>query len=337
MAAPTPIIIDGLPTLTINGLNVANSIDGVNDYLPIYQNASTSTLGINRNTLLGLSSQPLGLTDSQSPTNKTFNNTNSLTVKDNSLTIQNASSTTKQFQFLASGITAGQTRIYTVPDYNATLATLAGAETLTNKTLTSSTINSPIITNATLSADSITGFTTSNNGSIYGVSVAGGLINGSSLVSSSVTGTQLATNAVGASNLSTTAISLGKTIVTSGNSGLNSTSPLIVPGMTVTVTIPAGGRMIEVYALLPNYSVVGSGGAQVGISIWDGNVGTGTQLQEATSTWNTNGNQGSQYVSVLVTPSAGSKTYNIGYRVNTNSITTNFSSTVPGYIAVIAL
>jgi len=46
---------------------------------------------------------------------------------------------TKKMQFQVSGVTAGQTRVMTVPDYNGTLATLAGTETLTNKSLSDST------------------------------------------------------------------------------------------------------------------------------------------------------------------------------------------------------
>lgn len=47
---------------------------------------------------------------------------------------------TKIFRFDAGGITTSSTRVITIPDYNGTLATLAGTETLTNKTLTSPTI-----------------------------------------------------------------------------------------------------------------------------------------------------------------------------------------------------
>jgi hypothetical protein len=44
---------------------------------------------------------------------------------------------TKKARLDAGGVTAGQTRVLAVPDYNGTVATLAGAEALTNKTLTS--------------------------------------------------------------------------------------------------------------------------------------------------------------------------------------------------------
>jgi hypothetical protein len=64
---------------------------------------------------------------------------------DTKLTIKNTSDTTKAFQFLASGITAGQTRILTVPDFNGTISTLAGTESLTNKTIPSFELGSAAI------------------------------------------------------------------------------------------------------------------------------------------------------------------------------------------------
>jgi len=57
-----------MANVTINQLTNATSIDGVVDLIPIYQNSSASTLSISRNTLLNLTSGPVGLTDIQ--TNK---------------------------------------------------------------------------------------------------------------------------------------------------------------------------------------------------------------------------------------------------------------------------
>jgi hypothetical protein len=54
---------------------------------------------------------------------------------DNALTIKNAADATKKVRISAAGVTAGQTRVLTAPDYNCTLASQAGVETLTNKTL----------------------------------------------------------------------------------------------------------------------------------------------------------------------------------------------------------
>lgn len=166
----------------ITQLPVANTIDGSADTFPIVTSNINTTQQISRNTFLNISSQPLGLTDTQSPTNKTFNNTNSFTIKDDSLTLQNSSSTTKQATFSLSGITAGQTRVMTLPNYNATLASLTGVETLTNKTLTSPTITAPTITNATISADAITGYTSSAVGVLYGVNFTSGALSNISTI-----------------------------------------------------------------------------------------------------------------------------------------------------------
>lgn len=63
------------------------------------------------------------------------------TKLDDTMSLVDNSDNTKVAQFQLSGITTATTRTYTVPDYDATFATVAGAETLTNKTLTSPTID----------------------------------------------------------------------------------------------------------------------------------------------------------------------------------------------------
>lgn len=62
----------------------------------------------------------VGLTTTQTLTNKTLT-TPTITVLDNALTIQDNADPTKQAQFQASGITAGQTRTVTIPDSNGTI------------------------------------------------------------------------------------------------------------------------------------------------------------------------------------------------------------------------
>jgi hypothetical protein len=67
----------------------------------------------------------VGTSDTQNLTNKTLDNTNTVTLKDTLLTVQDDGDATKQAQFQASGITAGQTRTLTVPDASGTIALTA--------------------------------------------------------------------------------------------------------------------------------------------------------------------------------------------------------------------
>lgn len=61
--------------------------------------------------------------------------------------IKGSADATKQLRFEVDGFTTGTTRVMTPPNYDGTLATLAGTETLTSKTLTTPTIGD--FTNAT--------------------------------------------------------------------------------------------------------------------------------------------------------------------------------------------
>lgn len=165
-------------------LPVANTIDPVNDYLPIYTNSLTATQAINRNTLLGLASAPVGLTDSQTLTNKV-------------LTAPTISGP------VLSGTITGTYTIGGTPTFPSSVVTLTGSQTLTNKILTSPTINSPTITNASVTADAITGYTVSNTGTIYGVSVSTGNV--------AVSGTLSATGTLSITGATTLSSSLSVT------------------------------------------------------------------------------------------------------------------------------
>src|SRR3990167_540592 len=150
----------------VNEYSAATTIDGAADYLLIDPVGTGAYKKITRNVLTGLTSAPLGLTDTQSPTNKTFDNTNALTIKDSNLTIQDNSDTAKQAKFELSSITTANTRTITLPDSNTTIpiasypitiagptaartytfpdaaTTIAGiatAQSLTNKTISGST------------------------------------------------------------------------------------------------------------------------------------------------------------------------------------------------------
>lgn len=173
---------------TITALDTASGIDATQDWLAIDRTSLVATQKINRNTFLGITSTPLGTTDSQSPTNKTFDNTNIFTLRDDRFTLQDNSDTTKQAQFQLSGITTATTRTYTLPNASGTLADLSTAQAFTNKTLTSPVITGGTISNSTISVDAIAEFTAANGVTVDGMNIKDGKLNtNNSVVTSNIT------------------------------------------------------------------------------------------------------------------------------------------------------
>lgn len=74
----------------------------------------------------------------------TLTGVDGFTAIDTGLIVQDDGDDTKQFRFEASGITAGQTRVLTVPDASTTLVGTGTTDTLTNKTLTSPAISGTV-------------------------------------------------------------------------------------------------------------------------------------------------------------------------------------------------
>lgn len=60
-------------------------------------------------------------------------------------TFHDPDTATKKARLDCVGVTAGQTRVLTVPDFNGTFATLAGVEAFTNKTLTSAKVGTALL------------------------------------------------------------------------------------------------------------------------------------------------------------------------------------------------
>lgn len=312
-------------TITVDSLPVANSIDPVQDRTLIYTASATDIQGISRNTYLGLSSQPVGINDSQTLTTKTLDNSNVITIKDSNLTLQNASDVTKVANFSLSAMTTGTTKSYLVPNISTssdTLVGLAATQTLTNKTLTSPAITGGSIDNSAVTVDTIAGHTTSNTGTIYGIPVTTGTLGT----------TALAANAVQANQLATNALSLGYAQITT-NFTTTSATAVQVTGLTATVTIPAGGRKIKITAFASD--MFASASATFILTLWDGTVVSGTQLARALA--NNGGTTGvtfPAFVSAIVTPSAGSKTYNVGFQTSAGTGTIEAAATYPAYIHV---
>lgn len=75
---------------------------------------------------------------------------------------------TKRFRFDGGSVTAGQTRVIAAPDFDGTLATLAGTETLTNKTLTTPTVTGGTFTDIVATFATSATITATNDGSAAG-------------------------------------------------------------------------------------------------------------------------------------------------------------------------
>jgi len=136
---------------------------------------------------------------------------------------------------------------------------------------------------------------------------------------------------ISAAALSTSAITLGFASSTSTFTLSSSqTTPTQVTGLSITVTIPAGGRRIRVTAYTSSLSPA-SGVAL--LTIWDGTVNVGTQLQQYNSAANNGAN-----CQVIISPAAGSKTYNVGVsNSGLNTTTVSGSATNPSFILVEAI
>lgn len=184
-----------MATFTIPSKSSISSVDGSADLLLIYDFDASALKKTTRNTFLGLSSAPLGTTDTQSPTNKTFDNSNIFTVRDDRFTLQDSADTTKQAVLQLSGITTGTTRTYTLPDNSSTLVDLSATQTLTNKTLTSPTINTATISNPTLTVDTVSEFTGANGVTVDGVNIKDGALNtNNSVVAANITASAVQPN-----------------------------------------------------------------------------------------------------------------------------------------------
>lgn len=160
----------------LSALDSIPAIDRTADLLYVVDNSAGTSNKVTPNSLLGITGDPVGHSDSQTLSNKTLGNSNVLTLRDDRFTLQDSGDVTRQATFQLSGITAGQTRVMTLPDYNGTLATLAGTESLTNKTLPSAVLDQATITRPTLQTDTIAEYTAATGVTIDGLLIKDGLL-----------------------------------------------------------------------------------------------------------------------------------------------------------------
>ncbi len=192
--------------------------------------------------------------------NKTLNNTNTITVKDANFTLQDDGDTTKQLKFQLSSIATATTRTWTFPNADDSFVGAAATQTLTNKTLTSPIISS-ISNTGTLtlptSTDTLVGRATTDTLTNKTISGSSNTLSNIALSSLSTTGTASSSTylrgdgqwtAITAGDASTnTATSVdsevalfsgtgGKTLKRATGSGIAK----LTSGVLSTVTAPAG-------------------------------------------------------------------------------------------------
>ena len=102
-----------------------------------------------------------------------------------------------------------------------TVVGTSDTQVLTNKTLTSPTINTAVISNPTLTVDLVAGYTASTTGSVYGISVTTGQISSALTLTSS--------------------LSIGTTLSVTGNSTLSGTLKSGQLSLQTSVAPPAAG------------------------------------------------------------------------------------------------
>lgn len=239
--------------VTIPGLTALTSIDRAADLFEVSDTSdSNNSKKTTINNMLNITSQPLALTDTQSPTNKTFDNSNILTLRDDRFTLQDNSDTTKQAVLQLSGITTGTTRTYTLPDRSSTLATLGGDQTFTGTNVfTGGTFTSVNIVNPTLTVDTVSEYTAANGVTIDGVLLKDSKMNGSYITNASVNTAQLANASVTADKLSTGAAT--NAVATAEDTASATYVDLATSGPAVTTTIGANGlALVTLYTYIGN-------------------------------------------------------------------------------------
>ena len=146
------------------------------------------------------------------------------------------------------------------------------------------------------------------------------------------TGFSLNNNIIPAAALATNAIALGYAAITSDFSSIVTGGDDDITGLSVTVTVPAGGRKVQVMAKCSSLLKSGSAGDSLILKLKEGS----TQLAE--STWNIPGSNygiGGADCVYEGTPSAGSHTYKAAVNQTTaGTVTVKGASTKVSFISV---
>lgn len=166
---------------TINQLDELTSVDRAADYFEVADASdSNASKRASVNSMLDLTSHPVGINDTQTLTLKT-------------LTAPTISSP------VLSGTITGTYTIAGTPTFPSSVVLLTGSQTLVSKTLTSPTINTPTIVNPTITVDTVSEYTSANGVVVDGVTLKDSNVSATNLVAGgtlSVTGATTLTGAV---------------------------------------------------------------------------------------------------------------------------------------------
>lgn len=153
-----------------------------------------------------------------------------------------------------------------------------------------------------------------------------------------IDGSKIADSSIAAAKLTTSAITLGYTPITASVVLTTPTSDTLITGLAQAVTVPSGSRNLKITAYIPNFTCSNSN-ATLTLSIWDGVVGSGTQLSSfiySSGTVASDGH-GATCIAIVSAPAAGSKTYRVGAKASAGNATAVASATSPAFILVEAI
>lgn len=108
----------------------------------------------------------------------------------------------------------------------------------------------------------------------------------------------------------------------------SATSQTQVSGLSSTITIPTGSPAVRISVF--GYAITNSGANFNFLGIWDGTVGSGTQISQEQNYNNYSG----MIASAVVYPSSGSHTYNAGLHCNAGTVTYQAATLDPGYLLI---
>ena len=142
----------------------------------------------------------------------------------------------------------------------------------------------------------------------------------------------IADNTITANSLATGVITLGYTPITSTVT-TSSSIPVQLTGLTQAVTIPSGGRKVKITAFINNIKADAT--TSMIVDLWDGVVSSGTLINRGQVAERNSGDAWSLTVMGIVSPSAGSKTYNVGFSSSASTVLSVVpTSTTPSFILV---